>query len=54
MRQHEHGVFRGFSHGTPADVTELFPFRRDDDSLAVLRSRKGRVGNRDLLLDVPG
>jgi hypothetical protein len=30
---------------------ELFPFRRDYDRLAVLRSRKRRVGNRNLLLD---
>ena len=47
----ERRLFHGVIHGAPVDVSELFPFCRDDDCLAVLRSRKGRVGNRNLLLD---
>jgi hypothetical protein len=49
--KHERGLFHGVVHGAPVDVSELFPFRRDDDRLAILRGRKRRVGNRDLLLD---
>jgi hypothetical protein len=49
--KHERGLFHGVIHGTPVDDLELFPFRRDDDRFAVLRSRKRRVGNRNLLLD---
>jgi hypothetical protein len=49
--KHERGLFHGVIHGGPVDVPELFPFRRDDDRFAVLRSRQRRVGNRDLLLD---
>ena len=49
--KHERGLFHGVIHGAPVDVSELFPFRRDYDRLAVLRSRKRRVGNRNLLLD---
>jgi hypothetical protein len=49
--KHERGLFHGVIHGAPVDVSELFPFRRDYDRLAVLRSRKRRVGNCNLLLD---
>lgn len=49
--KHERGLFHGVIHGAPVDVSELLPFRRDDDRLAVLGSRKRRVGNRNLLLD---
>jgi hypothetical protein len=49
--KHERGLFHGVIHGAPVDVLELFPFCGDDDRLAILRSRKRRVGNRNLLLD---
>jgi hypothetical protein len=49
--KHERGLFHGVIHGAPVDVSKLFPFRRDDDRLAVLRSRKRRVSNGDLFLD---
>ena len=45
------GLFHGVIHGAPVNVSELFPLCRDDDRLAILCSRKGRVGNRNLLLD---
>ncbi len=49
--KHECGLFHCVIHGTPVDVSELFPFRRDDDRLAVLGSGECRVGNGNLVLD---
>ena len=36
--KNERGLFHRVVHGGPVDVSELFPFRRDDDRFAVLRS----------------
>lgn len=47
----ERGLFHRVIHGTPVDVSELFPFSRDDDRFTVLRGRKRCFGDRNLLFD---
>lgn len=49
--KHERGLFHRVIHGAPIDVSELLPFSRNDDRLAVLRGRERCVGDRNLLLD---
>jgi hypothetical protein len=49
--KHERGLLHRVVHGAPVDVSELFPFSRDDDRLTVLRSRERCFGDRNLLLD---
>lgn len=34
--KNERGFVHGVIHGAPIDVAEFFPFRRDDDRLAIL------------------
>jgi hypothetical protein len=47
----ERRLFHRVIHGAPVDVSELFPFSRDDDRFTVLRGRERCFGDRDLLLD---
>lgn len=49
--EHERRFFHRVIYGAPVDVSELFPFCRDDDRLTVLRGRERCFGDRDLLLD---
>jgi hypothetical protein len=49
--KHERGLVHRLVHGAPVDVTELRPFRCNDDGLAVLGGRKRSLGDGDLFLD---
>lgn len=49
--KHERRLIHRVVHGAPIDVTELFPFGRNDDCLTVLRSREGCLGDGDLFFD---
>lgn len=49
--KHERGLVHRLVHGAPVDVTELRPFRCNDDGLAVLRGLERSLGDRDLFLD---
>lgn len=49
--KHERRLIHRVVHGLPVDVTELFPFGRNDDCLAVLGSREGSLGDCDLFFD---
>ena len=49
--KHERRLIHRVVHSGPVDVTELFPFGRNDDCLTVLRSLEGGLGDRDLFFD---
>jgi hypothetical protein len=49
--KHERGLVHRLVHGAPVDVTELCPFRCNDDGLTVLRSLERSLGDGDLFLD---
>ena len=49
--KHERRLVHRVIHGAPVDVSELFPFSRNDNRLTLLRRRERCVCDRDLLLD---
>lgn len=49
--KHERRLVHRLVHGGPVDVTEFFPFSRNNDRLTVLRGRERSLGDCDLFFD---